>query len=776
MKQSRFPNRLSEVSAMLMGVVVAVALIAAPMASAQSAANDPQVAGDESEEQTGADTSDGTNAESAPVAYGEITVSATKRDEALQDVPISVSALSGSDLEEVVALNLADYAESVPGMAFNGNEPGNDRLIVRGISTDSFNAQLQSTVGIYIDDMPGIDVFIPTATPDLHMFDVDRVEVLRGPQGTLWGSSAMGGALRIITNKPDVSRAGFRGRVRGATVNDGATDYGIDLMGNIPLVQDKLALRVTGYTRTDAGYLNAINLDKDNSNENTVSGFRASLRWVPTDNLIIDLTSGFQELSADDGYAAYLNDPLNPGISATEEDRVRFNYIPETRDQNYTMANLVIQYFFGNVTFVSSTSFGKFELDSVSDQTTNTSLPVAPFTGGTVFESGFFNDDQSNTLAQEFRFSTDNWVVGAFYLDNDRELRSYQGMLSNAALYPFPLLPGDVQFLQDIDNGRKEMAIFGEYTWHISNKLDATFGARYFDNEQNFRTALTFAPFAPGFPPFETGGDSTTSESDVTPKLSLAYHVNDDVMVYGLASKGYRLGGVNQAALGSPFPIPETFESDTLWNYELGARTAWNGGRTIFNTTVFYIDWRDMQSTFRLDIPGLPQFPFFVNAGTAHSLGIEIELSAQLSNRWRFHTAITALEAEVDDPSEVVGGITDIQAGTKLPGTPDLQTFTWLGYEIPIKNRSAMIRISHRYVGESNYSLESTATQGDYHLFGLNVNAQLSNKVALSLYVDNVGDTAGVTSTVPGNPFAGFAELRYLVRPRTIGLSLQTQF
>jgi len=762
---------------LLLQILVAFLVFSAPAAFAQTAEDDPQATGEEAEARAGEESADESVFDDPPVVYGEIVVSATKRDVALQDVPLSVSALTGADLEEFLEFNLADYAETVPGLAFNGNEPGNDKLIIRGISTDSFNAQLQPTVGIYIDDMPGMEVFIPTSTPDLHMFDVDRVEVLRGPQGTLWGSSAMGGALRIVSNKPNIAFPEFRARLHGATVNDGAADYGLDLVGNIPLVQDKLALRVTGYSRTDAGYLDAVNLDKENSNKTNVSGGRASMRWMATDKLIIDLTGTYQKISADDGYGAWLNDPLNPDVTATEKDRVRFNYIPETRDQRHSMANLMIQYYFGKASFVSSTSFGTSKLDSVSDQTGNTSLPVAPITGGTVFESGFFNNDQSSTLAQEFRFVSDNWVVGAFYLDSSRELRSYQEMLSNADLYPMPLLPGDVQFTQDIDNGRREMALFGEYTIRFSDKFDATLGARVFDNEQDFKTALVFAPFAPGFPPLEAGGDSTTSESGVTPKFSLAFRPNDDVMLYALASQGYRLGGVNQTALSFPdFGIPETYDSDTLWNYELGARTAWNGGRTILNATLFYIDWRDMQSAFRLDVPPLPQFPYFVNAGTAHSTGIELELMADLSDRWHFQIAITALEAEIDDPSEVVGGITDVQPGTKLPGTPDFQASTWLGYDLPIRNYPTSIRISYRYIGESTYSLEIPAPQGDYHLVGLNVDTRLSRKIALSLYAENLGDTAGVTSTLPGNPFAGFADIRYLVRPRTIGLSLQMEF
>ena len=712
----------------------------------------------------------------------EVIVTATKRAASIQELALSVSALQGSDLEDQAAFNFADYAESVPGLSFNGNEPGNSKLIVRGISTDSFNAQLQSTVGVYIDEMPGVDVFIPTSTPDLHMFDVNRVEVLRGPQGTLWGSSAMGGALRIVTNKPNVTENEYATRVTAANVSDGDFGYGLDGMANFVLSPDTLALRLVAYTRTDAGYLDAPNLGEKNSNEVAVTGGRASLRWAANDRLTIDLTTTYQKIDADDGAAAWLNDPLNPAVSATAKDRLRFNYIPETREQRMTVSNLVIEYEFDNFSFVSSTTLGDMELNSVTDQTSNTTLPTVPITGGTLFESGFFNDDQSETFTQELRLVSNNpdsafeWVAGVFYLDNERELRSHQGLLSNAEMYPFPLLPGNVQFTQSIDNGRTEKAVFGELTWHLNDRWAATVGARYFDNEQDFGTAIIFAPFAPGFPPFVQAGDTTTSESDYTPKVSVSFAPNDDMMFYALASKGYRLGGANQAALGLPFPIPETFDSDTLWNYELGARTVWNDGLIVLNATLFHVEWDDIQSAFRLNIPPLPPFPFFFNAGKGHSTGIEVELAAQLSENWEFHTAITALEAEMDSVDDVTGGLTDVQPGAKLPGTPEFQASTWLQYGFTLFGNESAFRLSHRYVGESNYDLVSTAVQGDYNVFGLLLNSDISDNMVLSIFVKNLADDDGVTSTVPGVSFAGFPDVRYLVRPRTIGLSLQANF
>jgi len=711
----------------------------------------------------------------------EIIVTATKRDASIQDLALSVSALSGADLENTMAISFADYVESVPGLAYQGNEPGNDKMIVRGISTSSYNAQLQSTVGVYIDEMPGIDVFIPTSSPDLHMFDVERVEVLRGPQGTLWGSSAMGGALRIISNKPDTTKTEFRARLSGAGVSDGGTDFGVDAVFNVPL-SETVALRATAYTRTDTGYLTAANLGMSESNETTVSGGRLSLRFAPSDALTIDITGTTQTLDSDDGYAAYLNDPLDPLVAASAKDRVRYNYLLEPREQTLNMANLGIEYDFGNVKLVSVTTYGESDLDSLSDQTANTTLPLIPLTGGTIFQAGFFNSDESETVTQEIRLVSDNasssvdWVLGVFYLDNDRTLRSYNGLLSNVGEYPGALLPGDVLFTQDIDNGRNETAIFGEVTWNFSEKWAATVGARYFDNEQDFKVDILFPPFGPGFPPFAITGDTTTSADDINPKFSLAFRPNDDLMFYALASKGFRLGGANQAALGAPFPIPPTYDSDTLWNYELGARTTFNDGRTVLNVTVFDIEWDDVQTTFLLNSPPFPMVPYFVNAGEASSTGVELEVTAYLGESVTVSTALTSTDAKFDSISPVADAIATIEPGAKMPGTPDFQASTSVDFAFPLFGRDSSLRVSHRFVGESNFDLTSTATQGDYHVYGLNLQTQINDKVSVTLFAKNLGDSDGVTSMVEGFAPAGFPDLRYVVRPRTIGLSIQADF
>ena len=196
----------------------------------------------------------------------------------------------------------------------------------------------------------------------------------------------------------------------------------------------------------------------------------------------------------------------------------------------------------------------------------------------------------------------------------------------------------------------------------------------------------------------------------------------------------------------------------------------------MLNATAFYVDWSDLQSTFRLEAP-LPAIPFFVNAGEAHTQGIEVDFSTQLGDNWLFRTAFTVLEAEIDDPGEIVGAIADVSAGAKLPGSPEFQSHTSLEYSTTIAGRETTFSVSHLHVGESNFDLISTATQGDYDVFGLLINSVLSDHVILTLFAQNLGDTDGVTSTIPaGDPFFGFPEKRYLIRPRTIGLSLQVEF
>jgi iron complex outermembrane recepter protein len=719
----------------------------------------------------------------------EIIVTATKRAVGIQDLALSVTALQGQALEDSVILNFAAYAESVPGVAFTGNEPGNEKMIIRGVSTDSFNAQLQSTVGVYIDDMPGIDVASPTVVPDLHMFDVNRVEVLRGPQGTLWGSATMAGAIRIITNRPDVSESEFRARMTGASVDGGGTDFGLDAMANFPLVQDSLAFRITAYTRTDAGFLDALNLGINDSNETNVTGVRTSLRWLPSDKFTVDLTATYQNMEVDDGASVWLNNPLDPtqdqDLSAIEN--VRFNYTYDTRDQPLTISNLVLEYDFGSALLVSSSTVGDGKLHSTLDQTLNTSFPLLGVTGGTEFEASFVNDEKTDTFTEEFRLLVDNpdsalsWLIGAYYLDSERERMGNVGLVgSNAVDYPNPLLPGFNRFTTASVIERTEKALFGEVTWRITDRVEAVFGARTFDNEQRRVSGLiVLAPFAPGFPPLELPTTpSSVSASDTIYKFSLAFRPTDDVMLYALASEGFRLGGENGSAADfAPTIAPKTYGSDTLWNYELGARTSFNEGRTVLNATAFYVDWSDVQSVFRLDQPPLPPFPFTLNAGKATSKGIEVDLTTRLGENWIFHTAITALEAEIVDPGAIAGAQAQVEAGTKLPGTPDFQSSTSLEYSTGIAGRETTFSIDHRYVGESTFDLTTTATQGNYNIYGFIVRSALSDHVDLSLYARNLGNTYAVTGQFPASDFApGQAATNYIVRPRTIGLNLQVGF
>ncbi len=710
----------------------------------------------------------------------EIIVTATKRDASIQDLALSVSAISGSDLEDQVAVSFADYTESVPGLAYNGNEPGNDKLIIRGISTDGFNSQLQSTVGVYIDDMPGVDVFIPTSSPDLHMFDVNRVEVLRGPQGTLWGSSSMGGALRIITNRPNTTETEFRTRLTVSDVADGGTGYGVDALANFPLVQDEVALRLTAYSRTDAGYLDDVNLGRKDNNETTVTGGRASLRWLPSDSLTVDLTATYQKIENDGGGAAWLDNPIDPTQAATTADRLRFNYTADTRKQELTMANLVIEKDFGDVQFVSSTTVGDGDLQSADDQTPSTSVlaflfsPPGPLT---TYEAQFFNKDTSSTVTQEFRLVSDDpdsalsWLVGAFYLDNDRELRSNTEILTNVALHPFVLFPGNNVLVQDLDTGRTEKAIFGEATWHASDRVDVTIGARYFENDQFFNSSVAQAFL---FPVPIVPTVSETSDSDSNFKFSIAFRPNDDVMLYALASQGFRLGGTNAVASAqAPTVAPAEYGSDTLWNYELGARTTFNGGRSVLNATAFYIDWSDFQTGFTLDAPFFT--PFFANAGDASSKGIELEFSTQIGENWYFRTAMTSQNAEVESTQTVLGATTDIVPGDALPGSPEFQSSASLEYATTIAGRETTFAVNHLHVGESNYHLTRDGVQGDYDVFGLLIRSALSDNVNLSLFAKNLGDEDGVTLNIAGIP-GFFQERRYLIRPRTIGLSLQVNF
>lgn len=688
-------------------------------------------------------------AQDAGTMIEEIVVTATKRTVGLQDVPLAITALSGDQLERIGAVGFADFYRSAPGLTFNQTDPGSGTFSMRGVSTSITGGNVQPTVALYIDELPTLETFGASGAPDLQLFDIERVEVLRGPQGTLFGSGSMGGAVRVITRKPQLNDLGGALSVQGSSTHDGGTGQVYNGMINLPLVTDRLALRAVGYYRETGGYVDNVGLDEDDSNRLSSRGGRASLLYQATDELKFTGTVTHQRMNSRDRAA------LNPEVNGK---LARSTVLPEFTNSEFTIYNLTAEYDFGSVTLFSSSSYANTESEYQIDL-------ASIFFGIRGARSNTTNE--SSTFAQELRLSSNtdgrlSWVSGAFYVDRDRDMNVLLQFPGAGAIFG---APSDVIYDSLIQPPATEKALFGEVSYKLSDRWEATLGARWFENESTYKERTS--GFLNGG---TTRSQSDTSQSKATPKAVLNYRPSDDAMIYLLASQGYRVGQSNAPIPPDPatgVPSPAAYDADTLWNYELGAKTSWLDGRLVLNGAFYYIDWSDIQ----LDLSRSDSFFYIDNIGEAHSLGAEIELTAQLSRGLRFSTAISVVEAEMDEDNAALAK--PVRRGDRMPGVPELTASTTLDYGFPLHGAwNGYGRIDHQYVGKSydTFDRSQALEMGDYHLVNLRVGV-INDQWEMALFARNLMDSDEVMTA-----YRGVGAVRYLLEPRTIGVEINARF
>jgi outer membrane receptor protein involved in Fe transport len=674
----------------------------------------------------------------------EVTVTATRRDMSVQDVPLSITALSGSLLRDMAADDLEDFAPSVAGLEFAAFAPGLNRITMRGISTQTGEA----STGFYVDEMP--ITADPVAQPDVKTFDVDRVEILRGPQGTLFGEASMGGTIRIIMNQPDPSA--FEAAVQG-TVSDtkhGGTNFGLDGMVNVPLVGDRLALRVVGSLRENEGFIDNVITGENNINDEALRNIRAALAWLPNEDLRI--TANFHYIE---------NDTDGNFISNRDWEQSRF--VAEPRDDTSKRYNLTLEYSFAWADLVSSSSYFTRDTDRPDDVTEPLSMLV-PIPGLTGFQT---IDIDYDIFVQEVRLVSTQahrleWLIGAFYKDSERTF------MGNVITSPDlgPLLIGDNEFEFE------HWAVFGELTYHVTDRLHAVAGLRYFEEDNVFSVSTTGAFAGPGF-----AGTSEASADELTPRFSLTYDINGDAMIYATASKGFRTGGANATKPVFDLfgiPLPQTFEPDTLWNYELGAKLVAHEGRLVANGAFYYIDWKDVQ----LPASAAGVFTGTFNAGSATSKGVELEITAIPVDNFKFTFAGNYTDAELDEDvslSTPFGPVPVAVEGNELPLVPEWKVNLGAEYRHPLVGSwTGVLRANASFSPERfNFADNNPAEElRSYELLDLQL-AFESSRYDLVLFADNVTDEVVEYAFLGGLPAERFFAVG---KPRTIGLIARARF
>ena len=704
---------------------------------------------------------------------GTIIVTANKRSERLQDVPMAVSVLDNARLERQNAVSFTDYATQVPGLNLISSGEGWTQLVLRGVTSGS--RQPNATVGTYIDDTPYGSSTIYAAgsmlTPDIDPSDLQRIEVLRGPQGTLYGSNTLGGLVKFVTTPPDTTQASARIGFNTSSIEGGGSGYGAHATVNLPLVTNKLGLRVSVYDRDDPGYIRNITTGQAEIDKAKVSGARAQLLWTPNENVSVRFSALAQNLNSD-GLA-------NQGI---EVDPATLRPIYGWREQaraagtglfkiKYRLYDLSVNADFGWAKLISTTSFSTLGFKENTDITSLYGPVLNPLFGLT---NGGYSELQPialNKITQELRLQspadqTWEWRAGVFFThehsSDKQDILSFDA--STGAPIALPPL-GSVVLGPALF---REWAGYGDLTWHATSKLSILVGARYSNDNTSY--TQTTQGLLTGATDFTTRGH----DHPITYLFNPSYKFSDDVMAYVRVASGFRPGGPNVGVppgLGAPL----TFGPDKLVNYELGLKSLLLDKRMSIEADVFYINWSKVQLTTTA-----AGFSFLGNGGRATSKGAEIS--------WRYtplngltvwaNSTYTHARLAADTPTGSIYGL----KGDRLPYVPMWSANLGADYNFPLggSDWSGFVGGNFSYVGarESDFNPVPAPRSHlpGYNNLDLHVGVNYANWT-VEVYAKNLANRRGISSMWPEtiDPVASPFQASYQT-PRTIGMSASVDF
>lgn len=649
------------------------------------------------------------NATYAADTIEEIVVTATKRASTIQDVPFSINAQSQRDIQRSGANSIEDLSRNVAGLTVQNLGPGQSQVAIRGVSAGQVirdQPGVKEQVGVYMDESV---ISLSLFTPDFDLYDLNRVETLRGPQGTLFGSGSVGGTIRYITNQPviGVSEGSFELDVN--TVTDGNEGGSFKGMVNVPLT-DNAALRLVGYSTEYAGFIDSIleNGERDSDvNSGNRSGIRAALKWQPTDNVTITPRVIFQQIDTDgfnrqEVFNLYANPYTTTRPAISFDEREQYLRQSEGFEDDTRLVDLTVEISFDAFDFVSVSSFLDRDIlvsRDASALTGSVSVDLGYTPDAVLLPSNLRDTTGLEQFTQEIRFSSNSdsklqWVVGAFYSDTER---TYNQRLptpgydiatdialgagtADAVRNGFPEL--NSPFNSSLPYDIEQTAIFGELTYEMSEKLSLTLGGRWYDFEEE-RTITTGGLFANG----DSGIVDQTDSDGFNPRVLAAYKVNDNVTWNVQAAQGFRLGGVNDplntglctAGDLATFGNFQAYDDEIMWNYETGFKADWDNGVKL-NVAVFRSEIEDLQVT--LDAGSCSSRISF-NVEEAHTTGLEFELSAEPADGLILSLAGSTLESEFDDTviAETGGILGGVEDGNRLASVPELQLAATATYE-----------------------------------------------------------------------------------------------
>jgi iron complex outermembrane receptor protein len=721
-----------------------------------------------------------TGANASTDALAEIVVTATKRVERLQDVPVSITAETGIELEHRGATQLQDIINTTPGLSNPGSGGGNStNLTIRGVTTGTDLGLKQSTVALLYDDMPIDPVGQGGGSSNLRVVDIERVEVLRGPQGTLFGSGSLAGALRYITNKPDLSQFSGSAEVTGSGTQAGAASYSGTMMINAPIVQDQLGVRLVGYYYDDGGWIDDLRTGEKDANPTKTYGARMALAAKPNDQFSANLTFTYQDSKDYNGTLAGSLIQKPPGSPSGQVSDGINDYIVELKS---TIAALTLQYDFDFATLTSVSTYHDRRSDTYGVDTYFAPLTSLIATGGANIVQGLdtitYGID-GNIYTQELRLNSRNsgnfkWTAGMFYLH-----ASAGGSQEDRSAAVIPVIGSDNVVDLIYHFGQQEIAAFSEATYTFADKWDLTGGLRV--SHYMVSAQIDTGGFIPVFSILQsdyTHTDFHDLGTPVDPRVSLAYRANPDVTIYGQVSRGYRVGGVNLTSDVGGRNTPPSYAPDSLWNYEIGAKGRAFDGRLGYSTAFYYIDWSNIQVALQNQLGN-----YTGNASAARNYGVEFQVDAKPIS-WLQVGASFQLSKNLiskDDPtiSRPATGLTGVKDGDVLPAAPEGQVSTYAEVDFPVAEFKGYVRAQANYLGDQWTDFEHNGTKfGGFAEENLRAGVNFGPYEVVA-FVDNLSNSQGATGAADAQ-LAGPVILNnqqlFRIRPRTAGVTLRAKF
>jgi iron complex outermembrane receptor protein len=718
----------------------------------------------------------------------EIVVTATKRSERLLDVPLSVSAVTADEIQARGFTQFSDYLNSIPGVYFQDGGIGDSVIHIRGATESGVG----STVATYFGEALTSVLTNHGGKPNLRLVDIDRVEVLRGPQGTLFGADALAGVLRIIPAAPDPTKTEVNAAARGfTTAHSGDGSYHVEGVLNLPLIKDRLGLRLVAYKDDIAGYIDNVVADqpsqdysaafgapdgtlvtpaiaaftKKDINREQTWGTRASLRWQPLDRLRFDLNYTLQD-------ARLASEPFtDPAAGRYEQKRALDAFEPGGYGERTTIGTLTAAYDWDEASLMSITNYMRMKRFSNQDITF---LATGAF--GVPIPWALKDNSLGRVFTQELRLQSKGkqklqWTLGGFYLHQQADLSQFVPDYSCPQCLPTALFGQSYAF--NVPNAKfseqKQRSIFGELSYEVVPHWTVGAGGRYLKEDITAIPPGSDGLLAGGTIP--TAAPLTGSIHEFNPSGYIRFKPSDNTTAYVQASRGFRSGDVNE-----PYPVQCQAEAasagikaitdpDTLTNYELGLKSRFADGKLSVNAAVYKYNWHGVQ----LGVALACGFSGIVNAGNIEGKGVELELVAEPTPAWQFNLSLAYNQNHFKDVESGTG----FEPGQRLPDAPEKNASAGAQYNFRLSPAwTAFARGDYVYVGDVLQQFDTAVIkEGGYG----EANARLGfihDKLEVDLYGDNLTDKRGVSTT--SNP--AFGAYQTLVRPRELGAEVRYSF